>query len=295
MSSDQTIRLRDLPGGSYIITPDTPSSVYPDRLIRPLPRRTLRSRLSQEAAHSINYPPSLPTTSLPTYNQYGDTVEYGNDSKVHVQHHDGSYDPDHDLHVHDHDHNHDCEPCLHHHDDDDRLDSPEEIESVALRKSSGFQGPSRGLTSIRYSYKDSSALDGYDAFENTNNKKKRKIPTSGSLGLHHAGLSADLARLGLNSSGGSVAPDDSNGVGQYYGSGSAAIPVGNGLSGAGRGRYGREASRRNSGRNPLGVSMNGSNAWMSGKPGRETPPGQGGDQKGKFRIDRHPRKHADEL
>jgi hypothetical protein len=100
-----------------------------------------------------------------------------------------------------------------------------------------------------------SAPDGYDAFENTNNKKKRKIPTSGSLSMHQASLSADLAQMGLGSSK-EGSHDDGSGVGQYYGSGNAAVSAGLGLQGAGRGRN----SRRVSGRNPLGVSVNGSNA-----------------------------------
>ncbi|KAJ5176647.1 uncharacterized protein N7482_002524 [Penicillium canariense] len=44
--------------GTFNSAPDTPSPVYPDRLIRPLPRRTLRSRLSIDAADTIHYPPT---------------------------------------------------------------------------------------------------------------------------------------------------------------------------------------------------------------------------------------------
>ncbi|KKY19231.1 hypothetical protein UCRPC4_g04605 [Phaeomoniella chlamydospora] len=62
--------------------------------------------------------------------------------------------------------------------------------------------------------------------------------------------------------------DDGHGVGQYYGSGTAASP--SSLSGAGRGRYGRDTSRRLSGRNPLGASVNGSNAW-AGRSNRRDP------------------------
>ncbi|KAL9111150.1 MAG: hypothetical protein Q9227_004413 [Pyrenula ochraceoflavens] len=248
--------------GSYIATPDTRSSVYPDRSIRPLPKRTLRSRLSAEAAESISFPPKLPTSSLPVSLQYGDVAEFGNDAKVHVQQHDELYEHDHD-HIHDHGGEH-----CHHDEEDDGLDSTDEYSSVLLRRSSGILPRNPNVT--QYSWKDTAA-DGYDAFENTNNKKKRKIPTSGNPGLNHVNLSADLAGLKLNGSGNSGGGDDSSGVRQYYGSGSAAVPVGSGLSGAGRGRYGRDAIRRTSGRNPLGVSMNGSNVWHRGAGAQHTP------------------------
>ena len=117
----------------------------------------------------------------------------------------------------------------------------------------------------------SSSADGYDSFENTNNKKKRKIPTSGNTGNHHSSLSADMANMGISTphEPNPPSPDESvGGVGQYYGSGSSATATGtsgSSISGAGRGRYGRSTGRTASGRSPLGVSMNASNAWMSGR------------------------------
>lgn len=114
------------------------------------------------------------------------------------------------------------------------------------------------------------SVDGYDSFENTNNKKKRKIPTSGSLGNHHSTLSADMAHMGISSARDLEAlnADLDGGVGQYYGTGNSAIPVvssGTGISGAGRGRYGRASTRNASGRSPLGVSMNGSNTLQGNR------------------------------
>ena len=104
------------------------------------------------------------------------------------------------------------------------------------------------------------SVDGYDSFENTNNKKKRKIPTHGG---HHTSLSTEMAAMGLPSSRDTVSPsaDHDGGVGQYYGSGSSAMSVksGNGFSGAGRGRLGRGSARRRSNRSPLGVSTNSGN------------------------------------
>lgn len=114
------------------------------------------------------------------------------------------------------------------------------------------------------------SVDGYDSFENTNNKKKRKIPTSGSLGNHHSTLSAEMAHMGISSSREIEAlnVDPDGGVGQYYGTGNSAIPAassGVGISGAGRGRYGRVGTRNASGRSPLGVSMNGSNTLQGNR------------------------------
>ena len=114
------------------------------------------------------------------------------------------------------------------------------------------------------------SVDGYDSFENTNNKKKRKIPMSGSLGIHQSSLLADMAQMGLSSSRDidvSHAEVDS-GVGHYYGLGSLALPTvssGNGISGAGRGRYGRAGTRHHTGRSPLGVSVNGSNTLQASR------------------------------
>lgn len=118
-----------------------------------------------------------------------------------------------------------------------------------------------------------SGPDGYEAFENTNNKKKRKIPTSGGLSLHHSTLTNELANMGING-----IKDGSNSD-RYHGSTSSAAISGLGLQGAGRGR----SSRRASGRHPLGVSVNGSNV-RSGSSKYETNGSQ--TTKGKVLLSR---------
>jgi hypothetical protein len=103
---------------------------------------------------------------------------------------------------------------------------------------------------MRYGSQAKSSLsgpDGYEAFENTNNKKKRKIPTSGSLSIHHSSLTSDLAQLGINST--------NDGVGDEYGGSNAGQNSGLGVQGAGRGHF----TRRGNARRPLGPSTNGSN------------------------------------
>lgn len=243
---------------SYLSSPSTegvPSAVFPDRLIRPLPKRTLKSRLSLEAAESIEYPPSLPSSSLPNYAQYGEGGEYLSDSKVLVQHGE-AYDEHDNYHEHDEDHcHHHHHHHCHHDEDDDDLDSADDASPVALQNSASYRSPPRSPHAARHTRYGSqggresiSGPDGYEAFENTNNKKKRKIPTSGSLSLHHSSLTNELAQLGIKSS--------KDGSFEDHASQSLPGSSGLGVQGAGRGHYARKAAARR----PLGVSVNGSNA-----------------------------------
>jgi hypothetical protein len=242
------------PDTSYLSSPDTPSTVFPERLIRPLPKKTIKSRLSQEAAESIQYPPALPSSSLPPYSHYGENGEYSNDGKLAAHRHSDGYDHDHDP---DHDDDHDCPHHHHHchHDEyEDDLDSQDErmvpsrqyfVSSPRSPRSGRNRYSSRGTTS---------GPDGYEAFENTNNKKKRKIPTSGSLSLHQNAVTDHLAHWAMSG----TIEDLKNRITEdtfQTGTLSGNSP-GLGVQGAGRGR----GARKVSGRNPLGVSVNGSNA-----------------------------------
>jgi hypothetical protein len=258
-------------GTSYLSSPDTTSSVFPDRLIRPLPKRSLKSRLSQEAAETIDYPPTLPSTSLPAYAHYGENGEYSNDSKVLVQN--GDLYDDHD-HYHDHEHDHDH--CPHHHrchhdEDEDELESADDSSQVALRHASSYRTSPRSPRSARHARYGShpkasiSGPDGYEAFENTNNKKKRKIPTSGSLSLHQSSLTSDLAHLGISA--------NKDGAGDDYIGQNGGPNSGVGVQGAGRGHF----ARRGSARRPLGVSMNGLNLKSSKYDQNMTATAKGND------------------
>ncbi|KAI9812336.1 MAG: hypothetical protein M1827_004785 [Pycnora praestabilis] len=267
-------------------SPDTQSHLYPDRPIRPLPKRRLRSRLSSDVAESILYP-AAPVASTPLfYFPYTPTdrgeEEFANGGLGRQQLHHHEHHCDHD---HDHDgHNH-----------EEELDSDKEEDGAGIiRRYQGQQDALASATSHTYGSlsqlklepsamlakpppprSNASSADGYDSFENTNNKKKRKIPTPGNMSNHHSyGLSADMANMGISAAqdNGPSSPDElSTGAGQYYGSGysaSSAGGSGNGVSGAGRGRYGRTNARSVSGRSPLGVSTNGTNAWANGQTGR---------------------------
>lgn len=241
--------------------PDTPSPVYPDRLIRPLPKRPLRSRLSPEAERSILFPPAPPVSQLfyGSYSEHGDT----RDSKVYMQQNSAeSYSHEHSP---DRDQRHPYENGV------SEVESGDEGSPVVVRRSAGFRGsslsPSTPVPNGQAVQSSPGGPDGYDAFENTNNKKKRKIPTSGALNSHHSSLTSDLASMGISGSmaGSPVGLGDST-TGTYYGSGSpAASSVGSVISGPGRGRYGRHAPRAVSGRNSLSVHPQ--NAWLGGRAG----------------------------
>lgn len=116
-----------------------------------------------------------------------------------------------------------------------------------------------------------SSADGYESFENTSNKKKRKIPLSAASSMHQNQLSAEMASMGLNGSLDGALDDARDGIGavkgEYYPSppGSSSL-TGTGISGAGRGRYGRQSGRADHGiRRPLGTSSLNS---MNGYPAR---------------------------
>ncbi|KAL8701665.1 MAG: hypothetical protein Q9224_000399 [Gallowayella concinna] len=258
---------------------ETSSPIYPDRPIHPLPKRPLRSRLSPETAESILYSaastPQKPLFSVP----YNEPVTFGNRSPVEafgdglppsdypgqgVSQGKNSYqfrgsDPDSDE--------DDAKGLTRRYPTQQNGSLSQELNNDDHR--AGTVKYTRVLMpTATVSSQDS--IDGYDSFENTNNKKKRKIPTSGNLGSHHSSLSSEMAHMGIspNRDCDSSTPDMDGGVGHYYGTGSSAVPAtssGTGISGAGRGRYGRAAPRAPSGRSPLGISTNGSNALQAGR------------------------------
>lgn len=232
----------------------------PDRPIRPLPKRRLRERLSPEVADSIKYPPAPQTTpALFSYpcNLKGGFLEDESSSGGRDYHSDFSgrqaarrngagVGGD--------------------------LDEVMPRRSVVARPPAESLGrPARLLQRPETSRQGhtpqpppsaASSADGYDSFENTNNKKKRKIPTAGEMngaqgladhGLNDAhSLSGSLAiatdRCGESATSTSV---------PYYGSGSF-VTAGQNISGPGRGRFGRARN----GRSPLQALSDASGNWL---------------------------------
>ncbi|KAL9006355.1 MAG: hypothetical protein Q9188_000891 [Gyalolechia gomerana] len=260
---------------------ETTSPVYPDRPIHPLPKRRLRSRVSSETAKSILYP-TAPTSSKPLFSlpfnepiafvngslskTSGDTLASDNSRKQSLGQGKTGYqfrgsDPDSDDEGADgllrryQSHRNGSFPLGPHSNSDDQRGGVVKYSKVPVPVSA----PS-----------PQDSVDGYDSFENTNNKKKRKIPTSGNPGGHHSSLSAEMAHMGISASRDFDVsqPEMDGGIAHYYGTGSSAVPAtssGTGISGAGRGRYGKGAARTSSGRSPLGISTNGSNALQAGR------------------------------
>ena len=181
----------------------------------------------------------------------------------HGPYHDHDHDHDHEHDDDEHDescphHGHHHHHCHHHDDDEDDLDSIDNESPIAQRQANAHRRSSprspRSQRHSRYSNyagKSNSAPDGYEAFENTNNKKKRKIPTSG-MSMHPSSLNSDFASMGISSRDGSTENIDVS-----YGI--PTSPSGLGVQGAGRGRTGRKSNARN----PLGVSTNGTNVRPS--------------------------------
>jgi hypothetical protein len=238
-------------------SPDTSSSMYPDRPIRPLPRRSLRARLSPEQVETIVYP-DHPPSSGPLFNYPYSTNENGSRA----------------LRTGESDH-HACH-CGHTHSE---VESEEEEDErgAPIPSSPSYQysrhSVGKPVNGVAVGYpkavSTASSVDGYDSFEHTNNKKKRKIPNMGSNGSHHTSLSADLASMGIAHAHEAGAMDDGDGPGRYYGSAPSTpqhntTNSGTGISGAGRGRFGRSGSGRSE-RRVLGNSTNLVNAKASSK------------------------------
>jgi hypothetical protein len=247
---------------------DTSSPIYPDRPIRPLPKRRLRSRLSDDVAESILYPSAAPATTPLFYFPYTYTSEpsphggagnqdFGDDEYRMLNPLDGG-------HVHggvigDSDGDDECTCASRNYQaGEDGFEDGHEIVESGSRSYPKFD-LSR-LPKPHPAASPASSVDGYDSFENTNNKKKRKIPTSG-MGLgHQSHLSADMANMGLSSREPSLAGLDDS-TNQFYSAGSTLVPgPGTGLSGAGRGRFGRSVARMTNPKIPLAVSSDGLNS-----------------------------------
>lgn len=231
-----------------------------DRPIRPLPKRRLRERLSPEVADSIEYPPapqSAPALFSYPCNLKGSSLEDDSNSSNREYQNQGS-----------------GRQATRRH----RSGAEPESDETTLRRTvvprpptESLGRPSRFLQrpeTVRQGQSPqpppsaASSADGYDSFENTNNKKKRKIPTAGEMNGVHG-----LSDHGLNDAhslpgGLAVTPDRSGENGNstsvpYYGSGSFVSP-GQNVSGPGRGRFGRTRS----GRSPLQTLSDASGNWL---------------------------------
>lgn len=244
------------------MSPDTSSSPYPERPIRPLPKRRLRERLSPDVADSIEYPPT-PKSSTPLfYHPYGiredvilnraveavvqpierDRVEYVEQRNYVSRKNGGEEDSDEDEAAY-------RSRIYSRHSADTTGRSYRYVQKMDSRKS----GPQRPASTT-------SSADGYDSFENTNNKKKRKIPTPGDMILNGVHLADDVTGIGISGID-ELIEEDGSSFGVYHN------PSGVGISGPGRGRYGRIRN----GRSPLGTLSDSSN-WGNSRSIKQRPP-----------------------
>lgn len=232
----------------------------PDRPIRPLPKRRLRERLSPEVADSIKYPPAPQSTpALFSYpcNLKGGFLEDESSSGGR------DFQPEYSGRQTSRRNGNGVEG---------ELDEVTPRRTVVARPPTESLGrPARLLQKPETSRQGhspqpppsaASSADGYDSFENTNNKKKRKIPTAGEMNGAHG-----LGDHGLNDAhslpgGLAVTPDRPGENGNstsvpYYGSGSF-VSAGQNISGPGRGRFGRARN----GRSPLQTLSDASGIWL---------------------------------
>ncbi|KAI1089532.1 hypothetical protein F5B19DRAFT_495345 [Rostrohypoxylon terebratum] len=245
------------------MSPESSSSLYPDRPIRPLPKRRLRERLSPDVADSIQYPPAPQTTAplfVYPYNSKEDLASLGGGDSPNVAHRENVAELGQEASAR--------RNGMGVEQDDQSLmgqarralisrplhDSPGHAVRAPLRQSQPRQPNSQPPPST------ASSVDGYDSFENSNNKKKRKIPTAGETILNGTHVLNDIGSLGVSSPT-SAADDgslDASGVAStpYYQSG-GAIAGAQGLSGPGRGRYGRTRN----GRSPLRALSDPNSNW----------------------------------
>ncbi|KAG8625397.1 hypothetical protein KVT40_007148 [Elsinoe batatas] len=224
-------------------SPDTVSPLWPDRPIRPLPRNRLRSQLSPEQADSIVYPP-VPTQSSPLFS-FPYSVSEGQEARS------GSRT---NGHRHSSPAHCDCGGYHQDHSDEEEVayDHPSYRWSSPGPDGAPLSNAQQKLLASSRSGKippppasTASSADGYESFENTSNKKKRKIPLSGGFSVHQSNLSAELANMGISSpAGAGDSADQVNGT-SHPGNSSPAPSSngGTGISGAGRGRYSRSTGK----------------------------------------------------
>ncbi|KAK2592268.1 hypothetical protein QQS21_010021 [Conoideocrella luteorostrata] len=247
------------------MSPDTVSSLFPERPIRPLPKRRLRERMSPEVADSIKYPSSthgtLPLFHYPPYTLKEEgtrpSADISDATQVsHVQDQTGVTSSQRNS----------------------TFSERGKAEATAIRSTQVTRSPPEILgPTIRQPVRPdrarqanpqpplsaTSSLDGYDSFE-TNNKKKRKIPSAGDLSVNGAhGLNSEASALAISTDPAAPIIEGSHGIERPYqapvGYSSSTSYVANnqGFSGPGRGRLGRSRN----GRSPLRTLHDGINTW----------------------------------
>ncbi|CAH0039198.1 unnamed protein product [Clonostachys solani] len=241
---------------------DIMPNLFPDRPIRPLPKRRLRERLSPQVAESIKYPPST-LNSVPLFQYPCSLKEEETHSNIGFTSSSGG------------------------------LQQAEPAKSLPGRRNGGANGtdgietgrsrfvtrsvpeiltrampsssrPEQSRSRMQPAPSTPSSVDGYDSFENTNNKKKRKIPSAGDSALNSAhGLNIDMSSHPTSANAGSPSGEVNGDHSLYSSAGYTTTgsfgSAGQGISGSGRGRLGRSRNCRS----PLRALSDGNNLSAS--------------------------------
>lgn len=257
------------------------SNLYPNRPIRPLPKRRLRERLPPQVADSIKYPPSTRVSSIfyPAYPTEIAEEEYRREPTAPSRDDGGVTSGNDGIRQF--------------------VGAASNVSSNGTHPVTGeHQGPRSAIvsrpppdilsnrTSLRQpTQPDDSrhqnavlpstdvSTDGYESYENTNNKKKRKIPTAGDSSLTSSHSTSDSGAVPISASLAAVhMPNDV--INSQYGALNASAANNKGISGAGRGMFGRVRN----GRSPLRTLSNANNWTDRGakpRPGRQWGPPSG--------------------
>ncbi|QIW95617.1 hypothetical protein AMS68_001135 [Peltaster fructicola] len=250
-------------------SPDTASPIYPERAIRPLPKSRLKSKLSPEQVSSIKYPaqPPLVAPALHVNPPKSITQQNGDAAEGHYHRHEAALVHEHCSCQHGDGDSGDDEVEFDHPDyryatsasptaANGKVNQPHDSVQRRLMDAARFTHDGRQVTAAESA---SSSADGYESFENTSNKKKRKIPLTTISATHQSRLSAELANMGIcqTNEEDEVVPSNHT---------TPADP-GTGISGAGRGRYGRRDAK--DGRRPLAsTTVNTPNGYAARVPSK---------------------------
>lgn len=224
---------------------------FTDRPIRPLPKRRLRARLSHEQADSIMLPPA-PLSSSPVFGSpiqnhravASNSFLYASEAQVPIS---------------------DSKRQGHTQagrDEQSELDSEDDHEegSISRQRSSWSTTAMRNSRSAAH-YSAASSGDGYESFENTNNKKKRKIPQ------HQNGLSYQPSEdqdAGLSMGPGAYQLDGAGYDDYSHSNGAVALPgSAPGASRTGQATPGRTPAKAPKERQPLSAAPNAVNTPAS--------------------------------
>ncbi|OAA62437.1 hypothetical protein SPI_03977 [Niveomyces insectorum RCEF 264] len=270
------------------MSPETISSVFPERLIHPLPKRRLRERLSPDVADSIKFPPAhIPGTPL-FYYPYNLKDEIAAAERTGALGRAGAAaaaaaaaaaSPPAPMvastaataagataTVH----NTRATPRARADRDDDESVGFSRVVRLVSRSARSPQllnpSPSESHQTVPST---ASSVDGYDSFENTNNKKKRKVPTAGDTPHSGSYTSVDLRSATSGSSSTNNTHDDSlagSPPSTTYSGPASFVSESPGISGPGRGRYGRSRN----GRTPLHPLSDANSNW-AGRHGKMRP------------------------